>query len=477
LCSEVARATFGRRSGWPELLMLDNTDPGAVAQIEEMIDFNRTLFLVASKSGTTTETACFYHYFYGKTIQKGIGQPGSHFVAITDPGTRLVDEGRKRGFRRIFENPRDIGGRYSALSYFGLLPMALLGVDVRRVLDESLEMHRSCADPVPSSVNPGISLGALLAVNERRGRNKVTFVLSPSVVRFGTWAEQLLAESTGKEGRGLIPIDGEDLGQPEAYGDDRVFISIRLKDEKDPMVEKRLQSLEAAGHPVVRIEMRDALSLGAEFVRWETATAVAGAVIGINPFDEPNVSESKKNTADLLQEWRLKGAFGEVNPILAADKMRLYLDRGAQWLFEGHRESPRSFLNAFLDIPQIRDYVALLPYFLATPERDERLQWLRLRIRDRSRVATTLGYGPRYLHSTGQLHKGGPENGVFLMITADVPKDVPIPGEDYGFAVLQRAQALGDFRSLTSRGRRVVRIHLDAGIDQGLEALTAILRD
>ncbi|MBZ5498814.1 MAG: bifunctional transaldolase/phosoglucose isomerase [Acidobacteriia bacterium] len=477
LCPEVARETFGSAPGWPKLLVLDNTDPAAIADVESQIDLKHTLFLVASKSGTTTETISFYRYFYGRMSGKGIDKAGSHFVAITDPGTRLAEEGRGRGFRRIFENPADVGGRYSAVSYFGLLPMALIGVDIRLLLDQALQMRQSCGPSVPPEANPGVSLGALLGINERNGRDKVTFVLSRSVSRFGAWAEQLLAESTGKDGRGLIPIDGEELGKPEDYGQDRTFIFMRLKDETDQKTERKLQTLEAAGHPLVRIELRDRLALGAEFMRWEVATAAAGAVLGIDPFDEPNVAESKKNTTDLLQEWKQKGTFAEGSPIIGDDRLNVYCAGGARWLFEGSRNSMANFVNAFLGLARSPDYVALLAYFLSTSGRDKRLDALRLHVRNRARVATTLGYGPRYLHSTGQLHKGGPDRGVFVLLTADASEDLLIPGEDFGFAVLQRAQALGDFRSLNSKGRRVIRIHLGPDVDKGLKLLVDMVNE
>ena len=475
LCPEVARETFGDESGWPKLLVLDNTDAAAVRAVEAEIDLGRTLFLVASKSGTTTETSCFYRYFYGRESEKGIDRAGSHFVAITDPGTGLAEEARTRGFRRVFENPEDIGGRYSAISYFGLLPMALMGIDVRVLLDRALQMRKSCGPSVPPDSNPGVSLGTLLGIHARNGRDKVTFVFSPSIKRFGAWAEQLLAESTGKEGRGLIPVDAEELGKPESYAGDRMFVFLGLKEENDPKTEKQLQALEASGHPVVRLEMKDKLSLGAEFVRWEVATASAGAILGVNPFDEPNVAESKKNTAVLLQEWKQTGKFGEGKPIISDDRLSVYCAEETSWLSPGNLSSMGSFLNAFLDLARSPDYIALLAYFSTNPARDKRLQALRLKLRVRAKVATTLGYGPRYLHSTGQLHKGGPKLGVFLMFTATPGRDLAIPGEEYGFAVLQRAQALGDFRALNSKGLRVIRIDLGSNINRGLKALTELL--
>jgi transaldolase/glucose-6-phosphate isomerase len=475
LCPEVARETFGAVPGWPRLLVLDNTDPAAVLDVESQIAIQQTLFIVASKSGTTTETSSFYRYFYHRLEESGETAPGKHFVAITDPGTSLVEEARSKGFRRVFENPADIGGRYSALSYFGLLPMALAGIEIRRVLEHAVCMHQSCAAAVPAAANPGVCLGTLLGLSERRGRDKLTLSFSPSMRQFGAWAEQLLAESTGKEGRGLVPIIGEDLAKPEAYGNDRIFIHVDLKDEPDPRIEKKLKLLEEAGHPVARIAMMDKFALGAEFVRWEIATAAAGAVIGVNPFDEPNVSESKRNTSDLLREWKSSGTFQEGLPVIADDRFKIYGPESAPWLFEGNRESVQEFVAAFLRLARDSDYVALLPYFLSTPSRDKKLQDLRLAVRDQVHVATTVGYGPRYLHSTGQLHKGGPDRGIFILMTSVAARDLPIPGEDYGFAVLQRAQALGDFRSLGAKGKRVIRIHLGAAVDKGLRLLGEML--
>jgi transaldolase/glucose-6-phosphate isomerase len=401
--------------------------------------------------------------------------PGSHFIAITDPGSSLVEEGRSRGFRRIFENPPDIGGRYSALSYFGLVPMALMGGEIRQLLDQACQMHQSCDESVPVAANPGVSLGTLLGIAGRHGLDKITLVLSPAVSRFGAWAEQLIAESTGKEGRGLVPIDGEELRKVEAYANDRVFIFMSLKGEADPKTHKKLQALEDAGHPVVRIEWKDRLALGAEFVRWEVATATAGAVLGVNPFDEPNVSESKKNTTDLLQDWKHTGTFKEGSPIVGDDRFKVFCAEGAGWLFEGHRDSVQDFVTTFLSLARPPDYVVLLPYFLSTPARDKKLEALRAAVRNRTRTATAIGYGPRYLHSTGQLHKGGPNLGVFVVLTSVAAKNVPIPEEEYGFAVLQRAQALGDFQALGQKGRRVIRIHLGASVDRGLRLILDML--
>jgi hypothetical protein len=465
--------TFGSAVGWPELLVLDNTDPAAVRRIAAQVDLAKTLFLVASKSGTTTETLSFYKYFFDRVKRKNPNNPGKHFVAITDRDTPLAKEAADRSFRRTFENPGDIGGRYSALSYFGLVPMALIGIDVGLILGSAYQLGLGCGPFVPAESNPAVMLGTLLGMSRRKGCDKVTFVPSESVSAFGIWAEQLLAESTGKEGLGLIPVEGEDLGKADLYGKDRLFVSLYTRDDDHRKSLRKLAALEKAGHPVVLVEIKDKLALGGEFLRWELATAVAGTVMGVNPFDEPNVAESKKNTRDLLDEWRQNGSFGDEQAAVEEDGIAIYCDESASWMFEGNRSTVGEFLDAFLALSGPGDYVALLPYFLEKPSREKRLQHFRHRTRERAKVATTLGYGPRYLHSTGQLHKGGPAKGVFILLTADSGREIRIPGEDYGFSTLQQAQALGDFRSLRNKQRRVIRIHLGRSIDKGLTKLLA----
>jgi transaldolase/glucose-6-phosphate isomerase len=469
LCPEVCRETFGSAPGWPELLMLDNTDPAAVQEVAAQIDPARTLFIVASKSGTTTETQCFYKYFYERIGQQGVTQPGAHFMAITDPGTPLAEEARRQKFRRCFENPPDIGGRYSALSYFGLVPMALLGIDIDTILARARHMALSSGPFIPADANLGVSLGAALGLAAQQGRDKVTFVLSESISAFGYWAEQLLAESTGKEGKGLVPVESESLSAPEVYGPDRLFVSLRTADSADAAIESKLVALENAGHPVIRIVIHDALDLGAEFLRWELATATAGAILGVNPFDEPNVAESKQNTSDLLHEWQQRGTFSVDRPVVQAGDIAIYGDHTRPWFPRGTDSTLSAFLQAFVDLAAAPDYLALLPYFRRTEAHHQVLQTLRLALRDRRRVATTLGYGPRYLHSTGQLHKGGPNTGVFILFTANAAADLPIPEQPYGFATLQRAQALGDFRALNSKERRVIRVHLGSDIAGSLK--------
>ncbi len=469
LWPEVASRVFGPERGWPDLQVLDSTDPEAVRAVEEAIDLERTLFVVSSKSGTTTETLSFYRYFYARVAERlGGSEPGGRFVAITDPGSPLAEEARDRGFRHLFENPPDFGGRYSALSNFGLVPMALLGVDLGAVLERAGRQAASSAGAVPPERNPGLHLGAALGLLARTGRDKVTFVIDEPVAPFAYWVEQLLAESTGKLGRGLVPVEGEPLGTPKDYGSDRVFVALELADEQDPDRRQRLRDLEEAGHPVVRIALDDRLDLGAEIFRWEVATATAGAILGVDPFDEPNVTESKENTRELLGVWREKGGFDEPPP--AAERGRLAVWTGGE--AGGGKDGPVEAVGRLLDGLREGDYLALLPYFRRTPERHRPLAKLRRAVRDRHRVATTLGYGPRYLHSTGQLHKGGPDSGVYLLFTAgSEQEDLTIPDAGYGFATLLRAQALGDFRSLAEHGRRVMRVHLEGDPAAGLEAL------
>jgi transaldolase/glucose-6-phosphate isomerase len=475
LSAAVCRDIFGPAQGWPELLVLDSTHPAAVREVERRIDLAHTLFIVASKSGTTTETLSFYQYFW-KATRDALSTPGCHFVAITDPGTPLAKEARTQGFRRAFENPEDIGGRYSALSYFGLVPMALLGLDIAGLLHRALVMQRTCGPFIPAERNPGLYLGALLGLAARQGRDKVTLAPSRSLGAFGAWAEQLLAESTGKAGRGLIPVDREPAGPPAVYGQDRLFVGLREAGDHDDAADAFLEARAAEGHPIVRIALSDPLDIGSEFLRWEVATSVAGSILGINPFDEPNVAESKRNTSDLLKQWEQDRSFPESKPLAGDEWMTLYGEPGQLWLSHEHTRSSESVLQQFLGSVRPRDYVALLAYVHRTQAIHELLTSFRVRLRERLRIATTLGYGPRYLHSTGQLHKGGSNTGLFLLLTADPAEDVPIPGEAYGFGTLQRAQALGDHRALVDKGRRVLRVHLRGEIEAAVLQLGTALQ-
>ena len=473
LCPEVARETFGSKQGFPKLLMLDNTDPAAVKNVESQVDLNKTLFIVASKSGTTTETLSFDHYFFSLLKDEGIKNPGRQFIAITDDNTSLQDEAKERKFRKVFTNPDDYGGRYSALSYFGLVPMALIGINIKEILYNAHQMEINSGPFIPSDSNPGISLGTVLGMNARLGRDKVTFVLSKSISAFGYWVEQLIAESTGKEGNGILPVESEDLDKPEVYGNDRIFVYMHAGDDDKKNDERKLNILEKAGHPVIKIDLKNKLALGAEFFRWELATATAGRIISVNPFNEPNVSESKKNSKDLLNEWQKTKSFDEGKPIVNQN-ISVFYNSDADWVPQG--KSVSAFLNSFVKLARSPDYIALLAYFLQTPQRQKLLQSIRMKLRNKLKVATTLGYGPRYMHSTGQLHKGGPNNGVFIMFTYDAKDDLPIPGQDYGFATLQKAQALGDFRSLNNKNRRVIRIHLEGSVEQALKKINESLK-
>jgi transaldolase / glucose-6-phosphate isomerase len=424
LAPEVLWRTFGAAPGYPGLHVLDSTDPRAIRQAEQGSDLAKTLFIISSKSGTTQESDSFFRYFWERT-----GARGSHFVAITDSGTPLEQLAGERRFRAAFLNPPDIGGRYSALSFFGLVPAALIGLDLETLLHRAHRMAEACAACVPTLENPGAWLGAILSEGALAGRDKATFVLSPGIASFGLWAEQLIAESTGKEGKGILPVADEPLGPPEAYGTDRLFVSLALAGEADSGIDARLGALEEAGHPVVHLRLDDRYDLGQEFFRWEFATAVAGAVLGINPFDQPNVAESKANTKAVLAKR------SPPSPAASAAE-----------------------LKGFLGGVKPGDYLAIMAYLPPTPENDRRLAGIRLRLRDWLKVATTLGYGPRFLHSTGQLHKGGRPVGHFIQITDRSKEDLPIPGESFGFARLEAAQAEGDLVALRARGRPAIRI-------------------
>ena len=471
LCPEVARETFDSAKGFPELIVLDNTDPEAVKSVADQIDVKKTLFMVSSKSGTTTETLSYYKYFYELTKEAVGDSAGEHFAAVTDPDTKLVKEAEAKKFRKVFINPIEFGGRYSALSFFGLVPMALIGIDIKKILNSAHQMQISCGQFIPADANPGVSLGTLLGLAHKNGKDKVTFILSNSVYAFGYWVEQLIAESTGKENVGLVPVESEELGKPEVYGNDRVFAFIHTAGEDITKFDKKLKALEKEDHPVIRIELQDKISLGAEFLRWEVATATAGKIMGINPFDQPNVEEAKKNTSVILDEWKKNGSLNEGEPIVTKDGLSVFVDEKAGWLFDGKRKSVDEFLNAFIKLNGAGDYFGLLAYVHKTPQRDKLLQTIRHKVRDNYKIATTVGYGPRYLHSTGQLHKGGANNGLFIVLTADSKEDLPVPGDDYSFATLHRSKALGDFRSLNDKGRRVIRIHLGSNIEEGLKKL------
>jgi len=474
LCPEVFRMTFGVVPGCPELHVLDSTVPAQVRSFEKRVDLTKTLCIVASKSGTTTEPLVFYRYFFERMRQAKGKKAGENFIAITDPGSMLEKLAQESQFRDILPGVPDIGGRYSALSNFGIVPAAIMGVNVEHLLYRAERMRHSCDSCVPPEDNPGVVLGVVMGELAKQGRDKVTFVTSPAIWDLGAWMEQLIAESTGKEGKGIVPIDDEPLGPPEVYGKDRLFAYIRYSGGADAAQDAKVAALEKAGHPVVRIELADLINLGEEFFLWEVATAVAGSLLGINAFDQPNVQESKDYTKNFLDEYKKNGRLPEEEPILAADGIKVYGDAANRQALKG-AATLEVALKVHLARVQAGDYFAVNAYVERTDASHQALQAIRLRVRDRKKVATTLGYGPRFLHSTGQLHKGGPNTGVFLQITSDDAEDLPIPGEPYTFGVLKNAQALGDFLSLSKRNRRALRVHLGKDVHAGLKKLQAAI--
>ena len=478
LCPEVLRKTFGKVEGFPELHVLDSTDPAQIKAVESKIDPANTLFFVSSKSGTTLEPNIFKQYFCERVRQTLGDKAGDRFVAITDPGSKLRQAAENDQFRKIFLGVPGIGGRYSALSDFGLAPAAAMGVNVPRFLDRTNEMVGACGPNVPARSNPGIILGVLLGVAYNHGRDKVTIIASPGIYDLGAWLEQLLAESTGKNGKGLIPVDRESLASPEAYGNDRVFVYLKLESDTTASLDVLVDALEDAGQPVVRISVADVYNLGQEFFRWEIATAVAGAIIGINPFDQPDVEASKVATKKLTEEYERSGSLPAETPIFEGEGVRLFADeRNAQDLNATvKRRSPRGYLKAHLDRLQPGNYFALLAYLQMNDANEAALQSARHALRDTKRVATCLGFGPRFLHSTGQAYKGGPNTGVFLQITCDDAIDLPVPGQKYTFGIVKAAQARGDFEVLAERGRRALRVHLGADVSEGLAKLGAAMK-
>ena len=446
LCSEVLRRVFGKREGYPALLVLDSTVPEAVRNLESRLDLKRTLFIVASKSGTTTEPMMFHRYFYDRVKSVKGNRAGENFIAVTDPDTQLGKDAARDGFRKIFLNPADIGGRYSALSKFGLVPAALSGVDVAKFLDFAIHAGHVAMTPSVRK-NPAAHLGVAIGALAAAGRDKLTLITPAPLDTLGLWVEQLVAESTGKEGKGILPVAGEPRLAAADYGKDRLFVAVRLRRSDETQY---LRELNEAGHPVIDIVLEEPLDLGETFFLWEFATAVAGAILGINPFDQPNVQESKDNTRALLDEYRSRGNMGD-------GSRQATVDDGA--------------VAALLEKVKEGDYVAFTEYFAETSSRDLLIAEIRKAVARELSVATTTGYGPRFLHSTGQLHKGGGDNGVFIQLTGGPRTDVPIPGEQFGFGVLARAQAIGDFQALAGRKRRATSIDLGEDIEKGLERL------
>lgn len=481
LCPEVFDKTFGRIDGFPRLRVLDSTDPAQIKAFHDQINLPKTLFVVSSKSGTTLEPNIYKQYFF-EQVKKAVGveKVGSHFIAITDPGSKLQEVAEADHFRHIFYGDPTIGGRYSALSNFGVVPGAAMGLDIVKFLDRTEEMVEACAAAVPVQENPGVILGLILGVAATRGRDKVTIITSPKIYDLGAWLEQLLAESTGKQGHGIIPVDREQLASPDVYGKDRVFVYLRLDSAPDSAQEAKVAALEQAGQPVVRISVGDVYDLGQEFFRWEIATAVAGSVIGINAFNQPDVEASKIATRNLTAQYEKTGSLPAEQPFFEQDGIKLFTDsKNADALTKaaGNDKSLTSYLRAHLNRCGAGDYFALLAFIQMNDEHEQSLQKIRHVVRDHKRVATCLGFGPRFLHSTGQAYKGGPNSGVFLQVTCDDAVDLPVPGQKYTFGVVKAAQARGDFQVLVERGRRALRVHLGKDLKSGLAKLQALLTE
>ncbi|HXB22935.1 MAG TPA: bifunctional transaldolase/phosoglucose isomerase [Candidatus Solibacter sp.] len=481
LCPEVLKITFGRQPGFPELLVLDSTDPQQIRALESQINIARTLFIVSSKSGSTLEPNIYKQYFFDRAESAvGKGNAGRHFIAITDPGSKMEQVAKNDHFWHIFHGVPSIGGRYSALSNFGLVPAAIMGLDLRRFLDQTEEMVHACSANVPVDQNPGAVLGAVLGTLGNSGRDKVTIITSPGISDLGAWLEQLLAESTGKLGKGLVPVDREKPGAPGVYGNDRIFAYLRLQSAPDAAQDAQVEALARTGQPVFCIDVADIYDIGQEFFRWEIATAMAGSILGINPFNQPDVEASKIVTRELTAEYEKNGKLPEEKPMLEEDGVKLFTDeRNAANLkqFAGSNNSLVGLLRAHLNQLGAGDYLGLLAYVQMNREHENSLQTIRHAIRDRKRVATCLGFGPRFLHSTGQAYKGGPNSGVFLQITCDDAADLPVPGQKYTFGIVKAAQARGDFHVLAERKRRALRVHIGADVNAGLEKLNKLVKE
>ena len=480
LCPEVLSRVLGPAAGAPVLHVLDSTDPAQIQRTESRMDLSRTLCIVSSKSGTTLEPTILTEYFLDRVRQRvGSEEAGSRFVAVTDPGSALEAIARAARFRQVWHGAPAIGGRFSALSNFGLVPAAVCGLNVPSLLDRARTMAGWCGPAEPPDRNPGVWLGLALGAAAGQGRDKVTLVLSPAVRDLGSWLEQLLAESTGKAGRGLIPVADEEVGPPSVYGDDRFFVYLRLEAEPDRAQDEAMAQLAAAGHPVVELVLRDRLDIGAEFFRWEIATAVCGAVLGVNPFDQPDVEASKVATRVLTAAYESAGAFPVETPLAQTAAMTLYADARNTESLRGVAGTPvgvEALLAAHVARLAPGDYFAVLAYVDRSEPHRIALQRLRHAVRDARGVATCVGFGPRFLHSTGQAFKGGGAGGVFLQVTCDDAVDLPIPGRGHTFGVVQAAQALGDLQVLAARGRRALRVHLGSDATDGLERLTNMVQ-
>jgi transaldolase/glucose-6-phosphate isomerase len=480
LCPEVLSITFGPQPGFPQLLVLDSTDPAQVLSFEKQAPPPRTLYVVASKSGSTLEPNIFMQYFYDRAVKvAGTRAAGRQFVAITDPGSAMQSVAEGLGFRRIFFGKPDVGGRFSALSNFGMLPAAVMGLDVSKFLTSAQEMTFACRTN-SASENPGVRLGVTLGVLAKLGRDKLTVFTSAKVRDLGAWLEQLVAESTGKNGKAIIPLDRERSGPPSVYGEDRVFVHVGLAGEGDEAQSNSLAELESAGHPVIRITLKESMDLGQEFFRWEVATSAACAILGVNPFNQPDVEASKVETRQLTSAFESTGSLPQEQPFMEEKGIRLFANPEnvtAIRQLEGESCTLAGCLRAHFARLQRKDYFALLAYITMSEQYESLLQDLRHLVRDRFRVATCLGFGPRFLHSTGQAYKGGPNLGVFLQITSDAAADVAVPGQKFTFGIVKAAQARGDFEVLAARGRRALRAHLGQDVKEGLQTLLSAARE
>jgi glucose-6-phosphate isomerase len=475
LAPEVFSLTFGRQGRSPELFVLDSTDPVQIRSIRQKIDPARTLFCVSSKSGTTLEPNIYLQYFFEEARQSVGERAGHHFIAITDPASKLEGIAEKLGFRGFYHGVASIGGRYSALSDFGLVPNAAMGLDTEKFLKQAALMVEACKDPNPAK-NPGVSLGLVLGTAAARfGRDKVTLICSQSVHDLGAWLEQLLAESTGKEGHGLIPVDREPLLGPDQYGKDRIFAYIKYINDGNTELESSVSALEKAGEPVTRIVINDLYDLGQTMFQWEIATAIAGSVIGINAFNQPDVEASKVATRELTSEFEETGSLPAEKPILEQDGIKLFTDKANADALENGDNTLGSVIRQHIDRLNPGDYFGLLAYIPMFPEYEEKLQEIRKAIGESKQVATVLGFGPRFLHSTGQAYKGGPNSGVFLQITCDDAEDLPVPQQKYTFGIVKAAQARGDFQVLAERHRRALRAHLGKDLPADLDRLRDLI--
>jgi len=457
--AELFAATFTSAPGYPKLHVLDSTVPETIRALDRNIDITRTLFVVASKTGATVETLSNFNAFFERVKAKSSNPAGSHFVAITDPGTRLAALAKENRFRRVFLNLPDIVGCYSVLSYFGLVPAALIGVDVAACVDRAIRMTHSSAGCVRVEENPGVSLGAVLGALSKAARDKVTFMISPPIGAFGLWVEQLLAESTGKDGVGLVPVCDEPIVGPKSYGKDRVFVYLKLGNGADAAQDAAFESIKKAGIPTVQITLSEKIDLGEEFMRWEIAAATTGTVTGVDPFEQPGVQESKDNTSRILAEFGRIKNFPAQEPIAVSGQLALFSGGAAGDALRAGADF-RDTVRGFMNLAQPGDYFATMAYVAPNPTVDREIAAIRKAVVERYGVATTFGYGPRCLHSTGQLHKGGPNSGLFMQITQDHRDSIAIPGAPYDFAQLNQAQYLGDFQSLQAHGRRLIRVHL-----------------